>query len=244
MPFEVSPDLKALLDSEAARIDNPSFIALDPVQFPRMFSALQDIEIVALLCSSIAWGNRKMICRNCEKMLALMGHDPYRYVMDRAYEDLPDCNIHRTFFARDFRHYLRGLNRIYSRHASLDAFAAAEGVGQSEFAPWRLAEVINRELALANDGNGDSRCLPLNLSTTALKRLNMALRWLVRRDGIVDMGVWGIADSRAALHSAGCPRRQHRPGARSRHPTRQRPPHSRGADGNPARSPSRRSRFL
>lgn len=190
MPLEVSPDLKALLDSEAARIDNPSFIALDPVQFPRMFSSLQDIEIVALLCSSIAWGNRKMICRNCEKMLALMGHDPYRYVMDRAYEDLPDCNIHRTFFARDFRHYLRGLNRIYSRHASLDAFAASEGVGQSEFAPWRLAEVINRELALANDGNGDSRCLPLNLSTTALKRLNMALRWLVRRDGIVDMGVW------------------------------------------------------
>ena len=93
MPLEVSPDLKALLDSEAARIDNPSFIALDPVQFPRMFSSLQDIEIVALLCSSIAWGNRKMICRNCEKMLALMGHDPYRYVMDRAYEDLPDCNI-------------------------------------------------------------------------------------------------------------------------------------------------------
>ena len=49
MPLEVSPDLKALLDSEAARIDNPSFIALDPVQFPRMFSSLQDIEIVALL---------------------------------------------------------------------------------------------------------------------------------------------------------------------------------------------------
>ncbi|MDE6289081.1 MAG: DUF2400 domain-containing protein, partial [Muribaculaceae bacterium] len=36
----------------------------------------------------------------------------------------------------------------------------------------------------------DSRCLPLGLETTALKRFNMALRWLVRNDGIVDLGVW------------------------------------------------------
>ncbi|MDE6080945.1 MAG: DUF2400 domain-containing protein, partial [Muribaculaceae bacterium] len=34
------------------------------------------------------------------------------------------------------------------------------------------------------------RCLPENLQHTPLKRLNMALRWLVRDDGIVDMGVW------------------------------------------------------
>ena len=41
-----------------------------------------------------------------------------------------------------------------------------------------------------NCRRGDSRCLPLNLDTTALKRVNMALRWLVRDDGIVDLGVW------------------------------------------------------
>ncbi len=34
------------------------------------------------------------------------------------------------------------------------------------------------------------RCLPLGLDKSALKRFNMALRWLVRDDGIVDMGVW------------------------------------------------------
>lgn len=188
--MSISNDLKQLLFDEAARINNPDFIALDPVQFPRMFSRVQDIEIVALLCSAIAWGNRTMICRNCGKMLALMGHDPYNYVMDRAYEDLPDGNIHRTFFASDFRHFLRGLNRIYSRYDSLDAFAAARLPADAVSAPWLLVDEINRELAAANNGCGDSRCLPLNLKTTALKRFNMALRWLVRRDGIVDLGVW------------------------------------------------------
>lgn len=186
----IPSDIRMLLDSEAARINNPAFIDSDPVQFPRRFASLADIEIASLLCSSIAWGNRKMICRNCDRMLALMGHDPHRYVMEQAYEDLPDGNIHRTFFARDLRHFLRGLHRIYSRFGSINDFAVHHHVGDDEFPAWRLVELINNQLAEANGGEGDSRCLPLNLKNTALKRVNMALRWLVRDDGIVDMGVW------------------------------------------------------
>lgn len=183
-------DLKLLLDTEAARINHTDFIAADPVQFPRRYTSLPDIEIAALLCSSIAWGNRKMICRDCDRMLALMGHDPYNYVMDQAYEELPDQNIHRTFFAANLRHFLRGLHRIYSRYGTLNDFANAHHIGADEAPSWKLVELINAELAEANGGCGDSRCLPLNMRTTALKRVNMALRWLVRNDGIVDMGVW------------------------------------------------------
>lgn len=185
-------DLKEMLDREATRINNIDFIDRDPVQFPKRFDKLQDIEITALLCATIAWGNRKMICNNCEKMLSLMDHDPYNYVMDKGYEDLPDMNIHRTFFAKDFRHFLRGLNAIYSRHTSLADFARAEDIASTELPSWTLVERMNRELAAANGGVTDSRCLPGNLDTTALKRVNMALRWLVRNDGIVDMGVWDV----------------------------------------------------
>ncbi|MDE6326201.1 MAG: DUF2400 domain-containing protein, partial [Duncaniella sp.] len=53
-------DLKDLLDSEAARINSPAFIADDPVRFPRRFDDPRDIEIAALLSATIAWGNRKM----------------------------------------------------------------------------------------------------------------------------------------------------------------------------------------
>lgn len=190
----ISPDLRELLDSEARRINNPSFIDLDPVQFPRRFSDLRDIEITSLLCSSIAWGNRKMICRDCDKMLALMGHDPYNYMMDEAYEDLPDQNIHRTFFAANLRHFLRGLRRIYQRFGSLNEFALHHRVADDQLPAWKLVDLINQELAEANNGNSDSRCLPLNMKQTALKRVNMALRWLVRRDGIVDLGVWDAID--------------------------------------------------
>ena len=183
-------DIKELLDSEAARINNPDFIERDPVQFPRRFESLQDIEIVSFLSATIAWGNRKMICRDIEKMLGLMDNQPYAYMIDEGYEDLdPKLNIHRTFFASHLQHFLKGLRNIYTGHGSLDAFASANKVGEEEAPAWKLVELINDQLLLAN-GAANSRCLPLNLKNSALKRVNMALRWLVRDDGIVDMGVW------------------------------------------------------
>ena len=183
-------DIKDFLDRTAQRINCEDFISRDPVQFPRRFSRLQDIEISALLSASIAWGNRKMICNNCEKMLKIMGGMPYQYVMDEAFEDLPDnLNIHRTFFARNLKHYLRGLHRIYANHGSLNDFATHHHIAQSEEPAWLLVQLMLNEFAAAN-GVNDSRCLPTNLKNTALKRINMALRWLVRNDGIVDLGVW------------------------------------------------------
>lgn len=184
-------EIVELLDSEAQRINSPAFIDCDPVQFPRRFSSLPDIEIAAFLSATIAWGNRKMICRDCDRMLEKMDNSPHAWVMERAYEKLePDANVHRTFFNRNLIHYARGLHAIYSRFPSMADWASHEGIALSEAPAWELARVLNREIAGANDGEADSRCLPQNLDKTALKRINMALRWLVRHDGIVDMGVW------------------------------------------------------
>lgn len=183
--------LKEYLDREALRINHPDFIANDPVQFPRRFERLQDVEAVAFLSAAIAWGNRKMICNNCEKMLTLMDGQPLEYIMDEAYEDLPDrLNIHRTFFASNFKYMLRGFRRIFSNYGSLHDFAAAKRVGDDEAPAWLLVELMQQEFAAANDGATDSRCLPTQIKNTALKRVNMTLRWLVRNDGIVDLGVW------------------------------------------------------
>lgn len=183
-----------LLDAEATRINRPEFIGSDPVQFPRRFSAQGDIETVAFLAAMIAWGKRSMICRNAEKMLGLMDYQPFEYVMDRGYEDLdPDLNIHRTFFGRNFQYFLRGLHRIFKEYGSLDAFAQSLKVGESEAPAWQLVEGMQQIMLEENNGKAGiiaSRCLPLNLKDTALKRVNMALRWLVRDDGIVDMGIW------------------------------------------------------
>lgn len=187
----IDKDIALLLEEEATRINRIEFIDNDPVQFPRRFSQLQDIEVTAFVSAIIAWGRRPMICRNAEKILSLMENEPYRYVMEGGYEDLnPGMNLHRTFFAGHLAHLLRGLRRIFRDYGSLDAFAASVGVGKQEAPAWELVRNLNFVLRDENGGSECSRCLPLNLDTTALKRINMALRWLVRDDGIVDMGVW------------------------------------------------------
>lgn len=186
-----SKDIVQLLDEEAARINSPEFIDKDPVQFPRRFDRLQDIEIVSFLSALLAWGNRKMICRDCERLLSYIDHRPYEYVMDEGYEEFdPDKNIHRTFFGRDLQYFLRGVRKIFKEHGSIDAMTAANRVGDSEAPAWELARLMQNYMSATNGGAKCPQCIPGNLDHTALKRFNMALRWLVRDDGIVDMGVW------------------------------------------------------
>ena len=189
--MKLSSEISGLLEEESARINSISFIKDDPVQFPRRFSDLKDIEIVAFLSAIIAWGNRKMICRDIERLLEMMNHEPYTFLQEKGYEELDDSrNIHRTFFVRHLKHFMRGMHEIYSRFPSVDALATSLKLKDHEAPAWRLVEEIQKYMSLANEGKTCPQCFPSNLGTTALKRINMALRWLVRDDGIVDMGVW------------------------------------------------------
>ena len=183
--------LKDLLDQEAERINSPSFIGEDPVQFPRRFARQEDIEAASRLSATIAWGNRKMICRDCDRLMGLMADDPYAFIVEGAWDAIPDeMNIHRTFFGRNLKYYLRGLQLVFKRYGTVEGLAAASGASESRLPAWTFVKKLSDVLAEANAGERDSRCLPVNVESTALKRVIMALRWLVRNDGIVDMGVW------------------------------------------------------
>lgn len=184
-------DIAALLLQEARRINSPAFIADDPVQFPHRFSEKNDREIAGLLAASLAWGRRPMIIRDVDRLLAMMDNNPYECVMAEAYEEWPDdINIHRTVFGRDVKWLLRGLRHIYRNHPSLDDFCADVRKTSDDLPPWALADAINAACALVNENPTCSRILPAKTATSALKRLNMFLRWMVRSDNIVDLGIW------------------------------------------------------
>lgn len=184
-------ELKRRLDALVERINVPQFVASDPVQFPREFGELKDIEIVAFLSALLAWGRRSMILRDCRRLLDMLEWQPYRFVVEEGWRSLDESqNIHRTFFVRHLAYFMRGLREVYRRYPSLDAFCKANACGDSEAPAWAFADVLRRVMLDVNEGENCPQCIPSNVATTALKRFNMALRWLVRDDGIVDMGVW------------------------------------------------------
>lgn len=192
----IGADIKARLDEAASRINNPSFIDNDPVQFThrlaRQGADLVDIETVALLTAHISWGRRPMILRNCQRMLDMMGPNPgLCFVMEGLYEKIPDeVNIHRTFFGRNLKYICRGLREIYMEYGTMQNLVRRAHIADFGKAPWHLLQVLNSFIEQANKNHPTVQALPLDYERTAAKRFCMMMRWLVRNDGIVDTGVW------------------------------------------------------
>lgn len=181
--------LKKILEEKVALYNRKEFINDDPISFPHSFTKREDIEISALLASVIAWGNRPMILRSCNKMFHdIMGGAPYSYVMSGSWEQLDDRqNIHRTFFAADFKYICRGLKSIYAKYGTMEALFIGCSV-------WEGIENLRQELAAVNGGRMSrhiSNPVPQKgKPASACKRMLMMLRWLCRKDGIVDIGIW------------------------------------------------------
>lgn len=182
--------LKRFLDEKVAAYNTKEFIVNDPVLFPHAFSDKRDIEIAALLASVIAWGNRTMIIRSGKKMLFdIMDSKPYDFIMSSEWQSLDDSkNIHRTFFVRDFKYLCRGLRDIYLQHNSMEALFA------DDTNIWDGIYNLRQALAQANEDTVtrhiSNPVAQAGKAASACKRLHMMLRWLCRRDGIVDLGIW------------------------------------------------------
>ncbi|MDR1419381.1 MAG: TIGR02757 family protein [Treponema sp.] len=181
------------LDAWYVRVNRPEFVSSDPVQFPRRFTAPGDIETAAFLAAAIAWGRRDLILRSAERMFALMGKSPHDYVMSGGWKKLSGRVVHRTFFEGDLKYYCRGLRACYETYGSLEALFAgpedARGGGAGEAGEiWRGMSRF-RDTAAAANGGVFSKHIADPSGRSACKRLNLALRWLVRKDA-VDMGLW------------------------------------------------------
>lgn len=182
-------ELKEFLDEKADFYNNPIFIESDPLQIPHSFSLKEDIEISGFLASTIAWGNRKMIINNSKKMMDLMGNSPYDFVMTHNEDQLIDLEnfVHRTFNGVDFKQFIISLKHIYENHQGLENVFYNDG-------NLNLQENISHFKKIFFEINHEKRTEkhvsdPLNGS--AAKRLNMYLRWMVRKDNKgVDLGIW------------------------------------------------------
>jgi len=186
-----SPDeIKDLLDLTAQRFNTFSFIDTDPIQFPHKYKDKRDVEISAILTATITWGKRSIILKSASRMHALMGTSPYDYIMSRGYERLEQQNIHRTFFEDDMAYLCRGLHAVYNRLDTAESLFTSFPADENRL--WKGIEQFRDYVLKANE-NFPLKSLKhvSNPASSACKRLHLALRWLVRNDGIVDLGLWG-----------------------------------------------------
>jgi uncharacterized protein (TIGR02757 family) len=169
------------------------FIEHDPVQFPLRYAKQRpknqaDIEIAAFFAAIIAWGRRDLIIRSAQRMFAMMEPDgPEAYVLKHARrrhaQNPPrgSC-LHRTFFERDLQYFCNGFKHCYAKYGTLEKlFASQQDV-------WQGIKLFREEMAAGNNGLYTAHIANPD-ANSACKRINMALRWLVRK-GPVDLGLW------------------------------------------------------
>ncbi len=183
-------ELKEFLDAKVIQYNNLKFIESDPIQIPHKFLLKEDIEISAFLTATIAWGNRKMIINNAQKMMALLGDSPYDFIMNHKEHHLEKFEgfVHRTFNETDIKQFIQSLRYIYLNYNSLEYIFNTYSENDS------LQYAIHKFKAIFFEIEHPKRTkkhVSDPLKGSAAKRLNMFLRWMVRNDTAgVDFGIW------------------------------------------------------
>lgn len=186
-------NLKEFLDEKVIQYNNPKFIESDPISIPHQFTKKEDIEISAFLVATIAWGQRKTIINNGNKMMKLMGNTPHNFIMNHKPKDLKRFNDfkHRTFNSFDMEFFMKSLQNIYKNHEGLETVFSEKIKDDSScfagidyfrdvFFELNKEEKFRTFKHVSSPGKG-----------SAAKRLVMFLRWMVRNDkNGVDFGIW------------------------------------------------------
>lgn len=183
-------ELKEFLDNKVIQYNTYEFIEPDPISIPHKYSLKEDIEISGFLAATIAWGNRKVIVNNANRMMNLLGNSPYDFVMSHNEQQLEALEgfVHRTFNSIDFVHFIKALKHIYANHNGLESIFNSYATSES------LQPAIHELKKIFFEIPHPSRTtkhVSDPFKGSAAKKINMWLRWLVRDDNSgVDFGLW------------------------------------------------------
>lgn len=185
--------LITLLNSKVDLYNQPSFIAADPVSIPHSFTKLQDIEIAGFFAAIFAWGNRTTIIYKTKELLQLMDNAPHDFVLNASATELNRLEgfKHRTFNTTDLLYCVEFFKHHYSNNTSLE----------TAFTKWMHKNDTDIENALTGFHHyffslpfipeRTRKHIATPQKNSSCKRLNMFLRWMVRKDNCgVDFGIW------------------------------------------------------
>lgn len=184
-------ELKSFLDEKYDRFNVPGFITNDPVSIPHGFDRKEDIEISGFLTSTLAWGNRKAIIKNGEKLMKQMGYYPHEFITNATEKDFLAFNtfVYRTFNGTDALFFLHALQNIYLNHGGLEK-VFTEGYQKEETLKSAITHFRTLFLEVPHQTRSEKHLANV-MKNSSGKRLCMFLRWMVRNDGRgVDFGLW------------------------------------------------------
>jgi uncharacterized protein (TIGR02757 family) len=192
-------ELKPVLDDLYVSFNYPDS-AVDPIQIVRRYPRADDREIVGFCAAALAFGRVASVIQSIERLLAILGPRPAAYV--RRFDPGRDRGafagfVHRWSREADLVALVWILHQILERSGSverffvegLDAGAADVQPAIDSFSTRALALDLRRAYGRVPSRPGVCYFFPKASAGSGCKRLNLFLRWMVRRDAL-DLGVW------------------------------------------------------
>jgi uncharacterized protein (TIGR02757 family) len=178
------------LETLYLKFNKREFVHPDPLEFLYGYDKPGDREIAGLIASSLAYGNVKQILKSVSKVLSRMGDSPHDFLMDTEKEEL-----YSVF--KDFKHrfttgwelslLLHSAKSAIREYGSLEnCFMSGYRDSDSDLIP-AMSNFV--KIMSAAFKNGETYLLPCPSRGSACKRLNLYMRWMVRKDD-VDPGGW------------------------------------------------------
>jgi len=197
-------DIKEELDKLCVKYETKDFIKDDPVQFIHLFKNRHDIEIAGFISALFAFGKREAFIKKLFSLFNLMQMRPYEFIVNfdkRAYTS--DFN-YRFIKPNDLIIFFEELKKLYTKdNSSLEELfkkgfkTQSNGVNKVFSSLQYVCDYFyNNPDFIKNDSNfpGYKFMLSNPKNKGAMKRLNMFLRWMIRKNSPVDIGVWSFLD--------------------------------------------------
>src|SRR5258705_6936174 len=194
-------DLREFLDRKVEEYNQHSFIKNDPISIPRLFTKNQDIEIAGFFAAVFLWGNSATIINKSKELMQLMDNTPYDFCLDHSPKELKRLVSfkHRTFSTTDLLYFIEFFKYHYSKHKSLETafiphpqLLSINGEGSNTpIVEEALKYFHHYFFSLEHVPARTKKHIATPERRSSCKRLNMFLRWMVRRDNkAVDFGIW------------------------------------------------------
>jgi len=202
MPRIPDSRLKTQLDLLYARY-GAGFLDSDPICFPRLFARPDDREVMAFLATALAYGRVPQIQASLRRLAGLVGPSPARFV--REFDPAEGGSllhgfVHRFNDARDLGLLFYFMRQMFEQSGSLEGFFMEGYEPQSDDIEPSLGSFVRRALQLDCSPYYAGGRLPADAGVrfflsspedgSTCKRMNLFLRWMVRRDDGVDFGQW------------------------------------------------------
>lgn len=168
----------------------------DPLQFLHLFEDKKDIEVMAFIASVFAYGNVNQIINSLDTFLLIAKNQPYEFISNiSANNNLPTNFVHRFYSTKDILHLFQLLNSAYDEFGSLKNLFLSGYNSEGENLKNAITNFNKYFLTKAQKEfkklrRGIVFMFPLPEKGSACKRMNLFLRWMVRKDEL-DFGLWG-----------------------------------------------------